>query len=255
MEEFAEACRTAAKTGGQVLLAMQGKFKTREKAPADLVTEADVASQEAIRDFVLSKFPSHAFVGEEDLEGAAASDSEYTWVVDPLDGTTNYVHGMENYSVSVALLHHQEVIAAAVHDPNRDRCFHATLGGGAFRNDERLHVSEVTELGQAMVAASFPPMVQRESAEVTRFLEVLVRCQALRRLGSAALNLCYVASGCLDAYWATSVKKWDVAAGLLLVSEAGGVVSNLEGGPVDLDQPRFISASTPALQQELISLL
>ena len=255
LNEFAKACQAAAKAGGEVLLAMQGNFKTREKAPADLVTEADVASQKVIRELVLSQFPDHGFVGEEDEATEVEQVHEFTWIVDPLDGTTNYVHGMENYSVSVALQRRHEIVAAAVYDPNRSRCFHATLGEGAYCNEQPLQVSNVGRLSDALVAASFPPLVQRESAEVDRFLEVLVRSQAVRRLGSAALNLCYVANGCLDAYWATSVKKWDVAAGLLLVQEAGGVISNLEGGDVDLEQPQFVAASQPSLQGELLPLL
>ncbi len=181
--------------------------------------------------------------------------SEFTWIVDPLDGTTNYVHGLDNYCVSVALRHRNEVVLGTVYDPSRDECYSAIKDQGAVLNGSRITTSDTARLEKALVAASFPARVQRDSAEVRRFLEVLYRCQALRRLGSAALNLCYVASGRLDAYWATTVKIWDVAAGTLIVREAGGVVTDLNGGPLNLDRPRFVSASNTTLHAELASVL
>lgn len=257
MREFATICEEAAKVGGQVLLDMRGKFTAREKAPADLVTEADVASQRAIKKLVIGEYPQHGFVGEEYLGDALETSpaAEYTWIVDPLDGTTNYVHGMENYCVSVALQHAKEILVGAIYDPVREKCFSATRGGGAFCNGVRIAVSDVSLLNQALVAASLPATVERTSAEISRFLEVLLRCQALRRLGSAALNLCYVANGSLDAYWATSVKKWDVAAGLLIVREAGGSVSGLDGAELDIDNPQFVAAGQESLHQELVGIL
>lgn len=256
MQEFETVCEQAARAGGAVLMEYRGKFNVREKAPADLVTEADISSQEAIRALVLNKFPEHNFVGEEDTpDQSEASSSEFTWIVDPLDGTTNYVHGLENYCVSVALQQADRIVAGAIFDPIRDHCFRATLGGGAFCNERPLRVSGVHSLDQALVAASLPARVERDSDEITRFADVMVRCQAIRRLGSAALNLCYVAAGQLDAYWATSVKKWDVAAGLLIVSEAGGVISNIDGSTLNLDRPRFIAASQTPLQQQLVAVL
>lgn len=259
MQELARVCEQAARAGGEVLLRYRGKFEVREKAPSDLVTEADIASQAVIRDFVLGAFPDHDFLGEEDDPSIAAnSDNEFTWVVDPLDGTTNYVHGLENYCVSVALQQKTpdgvRVIEGAVYDPVRDMSFRATLGGGAFCNEKPIKVSDVNSLNKALVVASLPARVGRESGEVNRFLEVMFNCQAIRRLGSAALNLCYVASGRLDAYWATSVKKWDVAAGLLLVQEAGGVATSLDGGTLDIDKPKFICASTEELHREMVEL-
>lgn len=257
MQEFARVCEHAARVGGEVLVRMRGQISPREKAPADLVTEADLASQEAIRKYVLTEFPDHDFLGEEDLplENAGSKGSNFTWVVDPLDGTTNYVHGLENFCVSVALQRGAEVVVGSIFDPIREKCFNATLGGGASCNGEILRVSGVSTISQALVAASLPPRVEPNSSEVSRFLEVLYRCQALRRLGSAALNLCYVASGNLDAYWATSLRKWDAAAGLLIVKEAGGCVSDIDGSPVDLDRPRFVVSGHADLQHEMVTLL
>lgn len=259
MQDLARVCEQAARAGGEVLMRYRGKFEVREKAPADLVTEADVASQAAIRDLVLNEFPDHDFLGEEDDPSLTSNlNSEFTWVVDPLDGTTNYVHGLENYCVSVALQQKSDdgnrVVEGAIYDPVRDMCFRASRGGGAFCNGESIHVSDVNNLSASLVVASLPARVARESGEVNRFLEVMFNCQAIRRLGSAALNLCYVASGKLDAYWATSVKKWDVAAGLLLVEEAGGVVTGLAGQSFDIDDPKFIATSTRGLHQEMVDL-
>lgn len=256
MQDFARVCEQAAKAGGAVLLDYRGKFKVREKAPSDLVTEADVGSQEAIRKLVLAAFPDHNFVGEEDIPvETTSSNSEYTWIVDPLDGTTNYVHGLENYCVSVALQQGDQIVAGAIYDPVRDLCFHATIGGGAFCNDRALQVSAVASVEQALVAASLPAQVEPNSPEISRFVDVMVKCQAIRRLGSAALNLCFVAAGQLDAYWATSVKKWDVAAGLLIVREAGGIVTAIDGSKLNIDKPRFVAASQSSLHEELVHLL
>jgi len=256
MRDFSRVCNEAARAGGQVLIKMRGKITAREKAPADLVTEADIASQRTIRNLVLGAYPDHGFLGEEPLEDTQTiTQTEYTWVVDPLDGTTNYVHGMENYCVSVALQHEKEIIVGAIYDPVREKCFSATMGGGAFCNRAPIAVSDVSSLNQALVAASLSVRVQRSSAEVSRFLEVLFRCQALRRFGSAALNLCYVATGSLDAYWATSLKKWDVAAGLLIVREAGGKVTGLDGGDINIDKPHLVATGQEALHEELVAIL
>ena len=253
----------AAKTGGEVLLQWLGKVKAREKGPRDLVTEADIASQNAIRDVVLSRFPSHQFVGEEDgpevefqADGNRAQiGAEFRWIVDPLDGTVNYVHGMPSFATSVALQRGSEVIVGSVFDPVADECFTATQGGGAMLNGKSISTSDCATLNEALVAASFSPNVPRDSDEVKRFIEVLSECQALRRLGSAALNLSYLAAGRLDAYWATSVKPWDVAAGWLIVAEAGGNMTALNGGAFELDRPEFVAAATPQLHRHLLDVL
>jgi len=260
MHDYARVCEQAARAGGEVLLQYRNKFSVREKGPSDLVTEADLASQVAVREFVLGAFPDHNFLGEEDdPQALEQSDSDFTWIVDPLDGTTNYVHGLENYCVSVALQQRKngesKIIEGAIYDPVRDRCYRATLGGGAYCDGVQLSVSDVTELSKSLIVASLPAKVARDSGEIERFIDVMLNCQALRRLGSAALNLCFVAAGQLDAYWATSVKQWDVAAGLLIVAEAGGQVSHISGGPLDLDDPKFVVSSTPDLHGDLVKLL
>jgi myo-inositol-1(or 4)-monophosphatase len=221
-----------------------------------LVTEADLASQQAIQRILLEAFPEHGFLGEEQEPTSPDKlEADSRWIVDPLDGTTNYVHGLPAFSVSIALEHRGDLAVGVIYDPVADECFTAAANRGAFLNGERIAVSLCQSLDQALAAASFSANVARDSEEVRRFLELLGECQAVRRLGSSALNLAYLAAGRLDAYWATSVKIWDVAAGVLLVREAGGVVTNVEGGTFDLSQPCFAAAATPPLHQQLVAAL
>lgn len=254
MSDFLPICEEAARVGGEVLREWAGRIAAREKAPADLVTEADFASQEAIRKFLASRHPEHDFLGEEGEQEQPRS-SPYRWIVDPLDGTTNYVHGLPNYGVSVALEKDGEIIAGVVFDPNFDECFAATAGGGAFLNGEHLQVSGVTNLSEALVAVSFAPKVRPNAPEIEHFLQVLPLCQAVRRMGSAALNLSYIAAGRLDGYWATTTHLWDVAAGMLILREAGGLFTGFQGEPFDPDRPSFIAAATSPLHAELRAAL
>jgi myo-inositol-1(or 4)-monophosphatase len=259
MSDFIKVCELAARAGGKLLVEMQGSITVREKKPKDLVTEADLASQRAIKAVIDKAYPDHAFLGEEDLfesgEMESRLTSEYCWVVDPLDGTTNYVHQLQSYCVSIALLHSGTPVVGVVYDPVLDSCYRAARGGGAWLNDRPIATSSCISLDQALIAASLSANVPRNSMEVARFIEILHQCRALRRLGSAALNLAYVASGCLDGYWATSVNTWDVAAGLLLVEEAGGCVEGIDGGEVDWANPRFVASASTPLQQDLTDAL
>jgi myo-inositol-1(or 4)-monophosphatase len=257
MADYLDICEQAARAGGQVLLDWQDRFAVREKAPADLVTDADLASQRRVREILLGAFPGHGFLGE---EGAGDSpdgrpDSPYRWIVDPLDGTTNYVHGVPIYCVSIALEESGRIVVATVYNPVSQQCFTAAEGQGAYLNGDRLKTSDVTCLADALVAVSFGNKADRNSSEVARFVEVLPTCQAIRRFGSAALNLCMLAAGRIDVYWATSTQTWDMAAGLLLVQEAGGVITRIDGSPVDLADPRFAAAATEPLHQELLERL
>ena len=257
----------AALRGGEVLIDMLGKIKARQKGPRDLVTEADVASQTTILDLILSEYPEHMFVGEEDMtdellgddrsanivtDGTSLRDVEYCWVVDPLDGTTNYVHQLPGFAVSIGLLHFGEPVVGAVVDPIRKEVFRASQGNGAWLGDQRISVSECQQLDEALVAASFSARVPRQSPEIERFIEMLHRCQALRRMGSAALNLCNVARGGLDGYWATSVKMWDIAAGVAIVNEAGGIVTHINGGSLDVENPQFVASSNDVLHAQML---
>ena len=264
MYEYITVCEQAARAGGTVLLDWQGRFNVREKAPADLVTEADLASQETIRQMLLSAFPDHGFLGEEDTDTSDALEKtsptgdqrpEFRWIVDPLDGTTNYVHRLNGFCVSVALERKGNIIAATVFDPVSGECFTAEAGKGAFLNGQPIRTSNISQIGEALVAVSFSPKVRRSSPDVAAFVQVLEVAQAIRRLGSAALNLSYLAAGRLDAYWASSVKTWDVAAGVLLLKEAGGTITAIDGSPLDLDRPAFAAAATQTLHGRLIAEL
>jgi myo-inositol-1(or 4)-monophosphatase len=258
MHQFLETCENAARAGGQVLLDWRGKIKAREKGPKDLVTEADLASQEVIRKTLLSVFPDHRFVGEEDgpsIEDQQSPQYGFCWICDPLDGTTNYVHQLPNFCVSLALRHDDKVLVGVVFDPTSNECFSAVSGQGAFLNGQPIRVSDCTKMREALVAVSLPPQVQRDSPEIQPFLDILVGSQAMRRLGSAALNLSYLAAGRLDGYWATDTKIWDVAAGVLLVQEAGGEVSASRGGQFRLGPPGVLAASTCELSQLLVALV
>jgi len=254
MDSYKRVCEQAARAGGAVLLDWAGRFAVREKGRSDLVTEADLASQEIIQKTLLDAFPGHGFLAEEDAF-VESRDRGLRWIVDPLDGTTNYVHGVPGFVVSIALVQETRVLVGVVYDPSRDECYLASAGGGAFLDDRRLQVSGVQSLSQALVGESFPPGIQRHDAEIKRSIEVLIRCQGTRRTGSTALNLCYVAAGRFDAYWTLSTHPWDVAAGSLLVQEAGGLVSDVNGGPLDLDRPKLVAVSTAALGREFCEVL
>ncbi|HEV3022829.1 MAG TPA: inositol monophosphatase family protein [Pirellulales bacterium] len=260
IDDYQRVCEKAARAGADVLRDWAGRFAVREKGPADLVTEADLASQEVIRRVLLGAFPRHGFLAEEPFlangtASIASQEDGLRWIVDPLDGTTNYVHGVPNYAVSIALEQAGELLVGTVYDPAADECFSAALGMGATCNGRRLHVSGAQCLSQALVAVSFSAQVRRGDREINDFLEVMLQAQATRRMGSSALNLCYVAAGRFDAYWATTTKTWDIAAGAILVREAGGVINSFDGGTLDLERPQFIAAATPALQHELHELL
>jgi myo-inositol-1(or 4)-monophosphatase len=254
MPDFLSVCEEAARSGGDVLLNWIGRISVREKAPADLVTEADVASQEAIRQIILGAFPSHGFISEE-APVERRSQPDYCWIVDPLDGTTNYVHSMPHYAVSVALEHRGRLIAGTVFDPSNGETFTAEAGCGAFLNGEPLKTASTKELAQALVAISFPPRVLPDSIHIRDFTRTVIASQSIRRLGSAALNLCYVAAGRLDAYMAREIQSWDVAAGALLVREAGGTLTGIDGLPFSLDRPPFVAAATAELHAEVLALV
>jgi myo-inositol-1(or 4)-monophosphatase len=256
MTELLETCEAAARAGGRELLAWRGRFQTRQKAPADLVTDADMASQSAVRSEILARYPDDSFVGEEQLlfEPIIAEDRS-VWIADPLDGTTNYVHGYPFYSVSVAVARGNKLLAGVVYDPLTDECFAAERGCGASCNGERLTTSRIASVGEALVAVSLPPRVAADAPDLMDFVRVAQVSQAVRRSGSAALNLAYVASGRLDAFWATTINPWDVAAGILLIQEAGGVVTGRDGGAFDLWNPHFIAAAGDDLHRQLRGVL
>ncbi len=246
--DYLRVCEEAVRAAAHVVQDWIGRTETREKGPADLVTQADLASQETVRRVVLGAFPNHCLLGEEQEQSELpATRSEYRWIVDPLDGTTNFVHGVPHYCVSLALERNGELLVGAVYDPALDECFTAVTGQGARLNGQAIHASGVSKLSEALAAVGFPPNVRRDSPDLLLFLEMLTRCQAIRRTGSAALNLCYLAAGRFDLFWSFSTHIWDVAAGVLIVREAGGCVTSPDGGPFRLEEADFLAAANPEL--------
>jgi myo-inositol-1(or 4)-monophosphatase len=270
-----EVCETAARAGGRVLLDWLGRFGVSNKGPRDLVTEADLASQREIRRIVLGAFPDHGFVGEETLPEHGAEQQgmprETTdtpaprWIVDPLDGTSNYVHGFPAWCVSVGLARGDEVLVGAIHDPLRDECFTAARGAGAMLNGRRISVAATTHLADALVAVSFPPHIDPESLAMKDFLAVVTHAHSVRRTGSTALNLAWMACGRLDAFWVRKIACWDVAAGLVILREAGGSLRGFapqaagdgaaDDGVISLAAPAFVAAATAPLCRELTAVL
>ncbi len=254
-DPYLTICLEAVRAGGRVIQDWAGRFDVRHKGPADLVTQADFASQETVRQIVLGAFPDHAFLGEEKEPHVPSHQrADYRWVVDPLDGTMNYVHGVPHYCVSLALEHHGQPIVGAVYDPNLDECFAAVAGRGATLNDRPIHTSNVSSLSDALAAVGFPAHAPQTAPDLALFQAMIPRCQAIRRTGSSALNLCYLAAGRFDVYWSYSTRIWDVAAGVLILREAGGHVSSPSGGAFVLEDAHFLAAANPNLHQQLLSV-
>ncbi|MFC4452521.1 inositol monophosphatase family protein [Deinococcus sonorensis] len=242
----------AAREAGRIHQQYAGRaFEVRSKTTfSDLVTEVDALAEAAIREVVAARYPDHAVLGEEEGQ---QGDGEYRWVVDPLDGTVNYAHGFPVYCASVAVEHHGQRLAGAVYDPTRDELFTATLGGGAHLNGAAIHVSATASLrAPALISTGFP-----YDATERRFMGPLERLLAggvpLRRPGAAALDLCYVACGRLDGYWEIGLKPWDSAAGALIVTEAGGLVSDVHGHPGPHGE--MLVAANERLHHELLAVL
>jgi len=251
IDEYLKTCEKAVRMGGNAVQNWVGKFEVRKKGPADLVTQADLASQEAIRQVVLGAYPGHSLLGEEDDPRQSSENrTEFRWIADPLDGTTNFVHGLPHYCVSLALEHQGEPLVGAVYNPVNGECFTAAAGKGAWRNGKPIRISQVTDISEALAVMGFPPQVKPDSPDFLVFLEAVFSCQGIRRTGSAALNLCYLAAGRYDVFWSYGTKAWDVAAGVLLVREAGGVVCTAQGTEyLLLGDPLFAAANPQLLKQ------
>jgi myo-inositol-1(or 4)-monophosphatase len=221
------------------------------KGDHDLVTAADRASEELIVGRLQKEYPTHAILAEEG--GDTAGSSEYKWYVDPLDGTTNFAHGFPVYNVTLALEHRGELIAGVVCDPTRGEVFTAETGAGAYLDGERIRVSKASTLSVALAGTGFPSRKRHKNVNVHFFHQVSMVTHGVRRAGAAALDLAYVAAGRLDMFWEFSLNPWDVAAGILLIREAGGQVSDMRGGPVKL-QAENILADNGVLHAETLEL-
>ena len=242
---------------GRVLADKFGRaLQVSNKGDIDLVTEADLAAERLIVERIRSYHPRHAILTEEsgDVAEAGGRDSEYKWIIDPLDGTTNYAHGYPVFCVSVALEHDGRVVVGAVYDPSRDEMFAAERGGGATLNGRPLRVSETVELNRALVCTGFPYDVRERGDFARHFRAFIMQAQSVRRDGAAALDLAYVAAGRFDGFWEEGLRPWDVAAGVLLVEEAGGRVTHYDGSPFRVYTPP-IAASNGLVHDAMLSVL
>ena len=233
--DYWQAARTAAVLATQELAKWRKQFQVKEKGLFDLVTDADVASQKAIHGYLSYRFPDHAFLGEEgDADKSRPSaDAPPTWIVDPIDGTTNYVHDCPLYAISIGLQIDGELVVGVVHDPSRNEMFHAAKDHGAFINEEAIRTSDTDTLARALVATGFPTDIRGKEFILDYWTQFSYKAQALRRTGSTAINLAYLAAGRFDGFYAFDNHVWDVAGGVAVLLEAGGSITNADGSAYD----------------------
>ena len=225
------------------------------KAPNDFVTEVDQAAERAIIEVLLTAYPGHGILAEESGSEHGAKDSDYLWIIDPLDGTTNFIHGFPVYAVSIALAFKGQVQQAVVYDPSRNDLFFASKGRGAFLNDKRLRVSKRIRMNEALIGTGFPFRKGDNFKRYVKMFEaVMQNCAGLRRPGAAALDLCYVAAGYYDGFFETGLHPWDIAAGSLMITEAGGLIGNFTGEADFLFQ-REVVAGNPKIYGQLVHTL
>lgn len=223
-------------------------LQVSSKSAGDFVSKADIAAEEIIRAELCDARPTYGWLGEETGE-AAGSDPTRRWIVDPLDGTTNFLHGIPHFAVSIALEHKGEIVAGVIYDPSKDECFFAEKGKGAFVNESRLRVSDRSALIECVFATAWPNAGRPGLADVQRQLAHLSPAVAgIRRSGSSALDLAYVSAGRYDGYWQKGLKPWDVAAGVVIIKEAGGFVEPLTPGNALVEGGDIICANDPVFQ-------
>ncbi len=250
-----ETAIRAAKQAGAVLshYARTG-FRVENKSALDLVTEADHAAEQCVIDVILASYPDHGFLAEE-RGRIGYMQSPYVWIIDPLDGTTNFAHGFPTYCVSIGLEYKKECVLGVVYDPTRDELFSATRGGGARINDRPIHVSQTAQLDRALLVTGFAYNIRETpNNNLDHFARFALRVQGLRRTGSAALDLCYVAAGRFDGFWEVQLNPWDMAAGVTILREAGGKVTNFGGRSHSLYEQELV-ASNERLHNTMISVI
>ncbi|HSA77324.1 MAG TPA: inositol monophosphatase family protein [Nitrospirota bacterium] len=254
MDDYLTVASNAARRAGNILREnLHGIREISYKGDINLVTEMDMRSERAVVETILASFPGHGIIAEE--ETCIRNESGYRWIIDPLDGTTNYAHGYPCFSVSIALEHEGEVIAGVVYDPMRDELFTARKGKGAALNGRPIRVTAVDTLIKSLLATGFPyDRKESEKNNMDYFHDLLMASQEVRRDGSAALDLCYVACGRFDGFWELKLKPWDVAAGSLIVSEAGGMVSDFSGLRFNIHDGEVL-ASNGSIHRKMIEVL
>ncbi len=234
--------RLARKAGMILLQNYRGDFKVDFKGGQknNLVTEVDRKSEKFLVDAIKKKFPDHCFLSEESGDCAIAK-SACRWIIDPIDGTTNYAHGHPFFCISIALEIDGKIVLGVIYAPKLDELFRAAVGHGAYLNNETIKVSSVKKLESALLATGFPPRARERNLPF--FQKIIPKSQGIRRAGSAALDLAYVACGRLDGYWEFSLCPWDIAAGKLLITEAGGKISAVDGGPFELEGDNLLASN------------
>lgn len=226
------------------------EFKTNE---SNLVTEIDQKSEKLIKEFIAKEFPTHSILAEE--SGSTKGKSEYLWVIDPLDGTTNFAHGLPIFSVSIGVQKNGETIYGAVYDVMRDAMYSAEMGSGAYCDSQKISISKNDNLKRSVLVTGFPyDIADNPNNAIERFGAFLRNSRAVRRLGSAAIDLCYVASGVFDGYWEVSLHPWDMCAGQLLVEEAGGVVTNFQNEKMNIYSKQIL-ATNGFVHNKMIEIL
>lgn len=244
-----------AKLAGDIVRDGFGKnFEIQLKGSVtNLVTEIDKKSESAIIDYVQKNFKNHSILAEE--SGYSKTDSEYVWVIDPLDGTTNFAHGLPIFSVSIGVQKNNETICGVVYDVMRNAIYSAEKGSGSFLNGKKINVNKNSDLNRSVLVTGFPYDVsQNPNNAVEKFSAFLKNTRAIRRLGSAAIDFCYVAQGVFEGFWEISLNPWDICAGKLLVEEAGGIVTDFSGNLINIDSKQIL-ATNKLVHQEMLEIL
>ncbi|MGD8778102.1 MAG: inositol monophosphatase family protein [Ignavibacteria bacterium] len=250
-----EKVQLIARRAGEVIRNGFGKnfsieFKTNA---SNLVTEIDKKSEETIKNFIKKEFPGHAIIAEE--SGEDLTGSEYTWVVDPLDGTTNFAHGLPLFSVSIGVVKNNETVCGVVYDVMQDNMYTSEKGGGAFCNGKELKVSDNDKLEESLLVTGFPyDIAENPYKTLEKFNAFVLNSRAVRRLGSAAIDFCYVASGVFDGFWEVHLHPWDLCAGMLLVEEAGGVVTNFNNEKINTFAKQIL-ATNGKVHEKMLEIL
>ncbi|MBK8945277.1 MAG: inositol monophosphatase [Ignavibacteriae bacterium] len=226
------------------------EFKTDA---SNIVTNIDKSAEKIITDFIMKEFPTHSIIAEE--SGLTTKNSEYQWVIDPLDGTTNFAHGLPLFSVSIGVQKNDETFYGVIYDVMRDTIFAAEKGSGTFENDKKISVSKNDNLAESLLVTGFSYDIKNNYLEeVNYFAQFLTKVRAIRRLGSAAIDFCFVANGIFDGFWEANLKAWDVCAGLLIVEEAGGKISDYNGNLVNINSPNFL-ATNGKVHSKMVEIL
>ncbi len=255
MKEFLDGAIEAAKLGGKILMEHFGTIRQRdvhEKKAYDFVTYVDMESERTIKDHLASKFPDHEFLAEE--SGGSPIGDAPTWIIDPLDGTKNYIHSFPHFAISIALSVEHELKVGVIYDPVKDDLFWAVKGNGAYRNGKQIHVAEVSDIGFSLISTGFP---FRSKDVLDTYLKafkiIFLKAAGMRRAGSAALDLAYVASGIFQGFFEYGLSPWDIAAGSLIVFEAGGIVTDFMGSDLFILTGNTV-AGTPRIHKFLVDV-